>query len=49
MELQCMYEGCDEGPFESHAKRTEHSLREHHDINPKKYPNTTDQDDGLLF
>jgi len=44
-----MYEDCDGGPFEEHEERLEHSLREHWDINPKKYPSITGQDNKLMF
>lgn len=46
--LECQYDDCTE-KFETHDERLEHSLAEHTDVNPKKYPNMTGQDDGLKF
>lgn len=47
-EWNCHHEGCDE-VFDEKVERLRHSMREHWDVNPKKYPNMTEQDDGLLF
>ena len=47
-ELECQYDGCPE-VFETHTERLEHSMNEHTDLNPKKYPKMTGQDDGLMF
>lgn len=44
-----MYDDCTDGPFDSHENRVGHSLREHWDINPKKYPHITGQDNKLMF
>lgn len=47
-ELPCQYDDCGE-EFETHEERLEHSMREHTDINPKRYPNMTGRDTGLKF
>lgn len=47
-ELVCQYDDCQE-MFETHEERLRHSMSEHTDLNPKKYPKMTGQDDGLLF
>lgn len=39
-DLECMHGGCLE-EFESHQNRLAHSMEEHWNINPKKYPNMT--------
>lgn len=40
LELECMYDGCTE-VFPTHEDRTAHSMEEHWDINPEKYPTIT--------
>jgi hypothetical protein len=45
---QCMYDDCEEW-FEDSNGRLRHSLDEHWNIDPRKYPNITDADGHILF
>lgn len=47
-DFSCHYDDCVE-EFETSDARLRHSLEDHWDINPKKYPNITGAEGNILF